>query len=73
MDAYTDYPLVGLGDVAGEKAPIRKVVPISYDGDKYVDVVFEGRQFQFKAGYLYSMIGRCGEVPTFPVETLPVA
>ena len=68
--AFTDYPLVALGDIAGQKAPIRRVEPLSFDGNKYVRVRFEGRVFEFKSGYLYTKPGRLGEVPTFDSKTL---
>lgn len=60
-----------LGDEPGKVAPIRRVEPLSYDGNKYVRVGFEGRVFSFKAGYLYTVPGRCGEVETFDPHQLP--
>ena len=71
MHAFTDYPLVELGDEEGKIAPIRRVEPISYDGDKYVRVRFEGRVYSFKAGYLYAVPGRSGEVATFDPHLIP--
>ncbi len=66
---YTDYPFIELGDEAGKKAPIRKVMPMEYDGDKYVKVLVDGVYSEIKAGYIYTKRGRCGEVPAFnPVE-----
>lgn len=70
MKAYTDYPLYP--SECGKKAPVREVTPISYDGDKYVTVEYEGEIFEFKSGYLYSEEGRFDEVPTFPFKTLQV-
>lgn len=73
MRAFTDYPLTELGDVPGEKASIRCVEPLFYDGNKYVRVRFEGGEFTFKAGYLYATPGRCGEVAPFDPSALPLA
>lgn len=69
--AFTDYPLTELGDVAGQRAPIREVEPLSFDGNKYVRFRFEGQEFQIKAGYLYIDHGRLGEVATFDPSILP--
>jgi len=38
ITCWTDYPFVALGDAPGQKAPIRLVTLISYDGDKYAKV-----------------------------------
>ena len=62
---YTDYPFVELGDKPNKKAPVRKVLPIDYDGDKYCTVFVEGIYGNIKAGYIYTTRGRCGEVPAF--------
>lgn len=67
MKAWTDYPIVELGDASGVYAPIREVDVISWDGDKYATVIVEGLTVEFKAGYLYKKPGRCGEVPTFDI------
>lgn len=69
MKAYTDYPFMPSDS---RQSPIREVVPISYDGDKYVVVMYDGDLWSFKAGYLYSESGRLGEVPNYPIKTLPV-
>jgi hypothetical protein len=68
---YTDYPFEELGDKAGKKAPIRKVMPISYDNNKYVKVLIEGIYSEIKSGYIYTEYGRCGDVPTFNPDNLP--
>jgi hypothetical protein len=62
---YTDYPFVELGDEPNKIAPIRKVLPISYDNDKYVNVLVEGIYSEIKAGYIYTKYGRYGNVPAF--------
>jgi hypothetical protein len=52
---YTDYPFVELGDIECEKAPIRSLKILEYDGDKYclVDLLPVGRIFWVKTGYIY--------------------
>lgn len=66
---YTDYPFSELGDNVGEIAPIREVLPLEYDGDKYCRVLVSGIESSIKAGYIYTQHGRCGEVPAFnPTE-----
>ncbi len=67
--AFTDYPLDGL-DYPGMEAPIREVEPIDYDQDKYVGVLFNGKRYSFKAGYLYTKSGRFGEVPQYPLTKI---
>jgi hypothetical protein len=58
---YTDYPILPLGDKLGEKAPIRPVRVLSYDGDKYCKAEIKGQIFELKIGYVYKTPGRCGE------------
>lgn len=66
---YTDYPIAEFGDPAFKLAPVRKVTPISYDGDKYVKVSVDGVHIDIKSGYIYTEQGRHGEVPMFdPVK-----
>ncbi len=62
MKAYTDYPFVWLGDKEYEKAPIREIEVVSYDGDKYCRIIVEGKETSIKAGYIYLRYGRLGEV-----------
>lgn len=64
LKAWTDYPIVELGDEPGKIAPVRECTPVHYDGNKYVKVVVQGQLVEFKAGYLYTKAGRLGEVPT---------
>lgn len=63
MKAWTDYPIVELGDIPNKPAPIRECKPLDYDGDKYSRVMVEGIVTSFKSGYIYSAPGRCGDVP----------
>ena len=60
---WTDYPMTGLGDTPGQRAPIREASPISYDGNLYVRAIVAGIVIHLKSGYLYARRGRYGEVP----------
>ena len=61
---WADYPMLELGDIACQKAPIRHVRALHYDGNKYVAVQTEcGHIEEIKRGYLYGKPGRCGTVP----------
>ncbi len=55
MAFYTDYPIFQLGDVAGEKAPVRECCPMSYDGNKYLKIAVNGAKYEIevKSGYVY--------------------
>jgi len=72
MKAYTDYPFARLGDVWHEETPIRKCIVTSYDVDKYCKIVIAGCEEEVKSGYLYSKVGRCGEVSAINLESLPI-
>ena len=63
MKAWTDYPIVELGDAPHVEAPIREVEILSYDGDKYCRVLVDGVEKSIKAGYLYRAPGRCSVKP----------
>ena len=62
IDAFTDYPFTELNDVAGKKAPIRQVKILTYDWNKYCNVLvlFKdedgdlcGHLDSVKSGYIY--------------------
>ena len=63
LKAWTDYPIIKLGDRPNEVAPVRECTPVRYDNDKYVTVLVGGIETSFKSGYLYDKPGRYGEVP----------
>jgi hypothetical protein len=63
IKAWTDYPIVELGDVEGQLAPIRECQVTEWDRDKYVTVIVGGVTTSFKRGYVYGEPGRCQEVP----------
>lgn len=59
--AWTDYPILQLGDIGGKLAPIRLVEVISYDRDKYCVIQVSGVIESVKRCYLYKQRGRCGK------------
>lgn len=63
LTAWTDYPFVELGDTPNAPAPVRKIKPLRYDNDKYVEIEVEGIKSSIKSGYIYTEEGRYGEVP----------
>lgn len=67
VTGWTDYPIQALGDKPGERAPIRHVEVIAYDGDKYITVEVIGQPGaiqNMKRGYLYRKPGRYDQVKT---------
>jgi len=71
MRVFTDYPFEELGDEAFKEAPVREVEVLSYDGDKYCRVLFDGRELEVKSGYLYVSPGRFGAANRVCVSDLP--
>ena len=83
LDAFTDYPIECYGDVAGEKAPIRRATILTYDRNKYCDVLvyqvdedgdLRGTVVNFKCSYLYKNEARLDGDILFTykeLETLP--
>lgn len=64
MKVWTDYPILAIGDLPGVEAPIRECDILSYDGDKYCRVRVGTCEAEVKRGYLYTMPGRVGQVPS---------
>lgn len=58
MKAWTDYPFTFLGDEPFKPAPIREIEVISYDGNRYCQIVVEGHTAEIKAGFIYEKPGR---------------
>lgn len=51
---WTGYPFVELGDPPYQRAPIRELELLAYDGDKYARVRLpDGQEAEVKAGYLF--------------------
>ena len=76
MKAWTDYPFMNLGDKSGEEAPVREITVLSYDEDKYCRVQVGDFEEEIKAGYIYLVHGRLGEVPALTsaqLKLLPVS
>lgn len=63
MKAWTDYPILALGDVPGVEAPIRECIILDYDGNKYCRVRVGTCVAEFKRFYLYTKPGRVQEAP----------
>jgi len=66
MLAYTDYPIVELGDIPHKEAKIRQIKVISNDGDKYSVIEVNNIRIEIKTGYIYSTPRRCGENERVP-------
>lgn len=69
IDAYTDYPIISFGDQEGEIAPIRKCTILTWDRNKYCDVLvyqldsdgdMRGHVTNFKQFYVYKNEARDG-------------
>lgn len=59
--AWTDYPIIELGDRPGKIAPIRLVDVLSYDRDKSCRIRVGNVVDLVKRCYLYKHRGRCGK------------
>lgn len=69
---WTDYPIVELGDNEYTQAPIRTCIVVSYDGNKYCDVIVDGIFKSIKAGYIYTdkhLMNRISKVDLDQLET----
>jgi hypothetical protein len=83
LDAFTDYPITELGDIEFEKAPIRKCTILTWDRNKYCDVLvyfvdkdgdLRGHVTSFKQFYLYKNESRIDDGVQFTddeLKTLP--
>jgi len=70
IKAWTDYPILRMGDHYGKLAPVRHCTIISYDRDKYC-VIRVGRYHEsVNRGYIYKREGRFDKVPCFAYSTL---
>ena len=79
FDAFTDYPITQLGDIENEKAPIRKCKILTYDRNKYADVMVffqdaDGDErvviTNFKAFYIYKNEARYDDGIQFTYDEL---
>jgi hypothetical protein len=81
--AYTDYPITEFGDIANELAPIRKCAILTWDRNKYCDVLvyftdedgdLRATVTNFKQFYLYKNEARIDDGIQFTddeLKTLP--
>lgn len=53
MTLWTDYPFAALGDTVPGRGPWRRCVILYWNGDKYIDVLVEGRVENIKRWYVY--------------------
>ena len=70
MIAWTDCPILALGDESGKEAPIRQCVVLAYDRDKRCDVEVDGVREEIKHCYIYVKPGRCGKVKVVPLADM---
>ena len=79
LDAYTDYPFEELGDTDGKIAPVRKCTILTWDRNKYCDILVyfvdsdgdaRGYVDSIKAGYLYKNEARIDDGVTFSDDEL---
>lgn len=77
ITCWTDYSFTELGDVVGERAPIRHVTFMRFHGYSETSRVWTlvrlmntGKPLRVKACYLYSQPGRCGEVRPVNIRKL---
>lgn len=53
LKAFTEYPILRLGDKYAEPARVREVEILAYDRNKYCMVRVEGLNVEIKRGYLH--------------------
>ena len=79
LDAYTDYPFEKLNDTVGEEAPIRKCTILTWDRNKYCDVLvyfvdgdgdLRGHINNIKQFYLYKNEARIDDGEQFGDDEL---
>lgn len=81
LDAFTDYPIPSFGDVDGDgkEKPIRRAKILTYDRNKYCDVLvyqvdedgdLRGTVVNFKQFYLYKNEARIDDGIQFTDEEL---
>lgn len=68
--AWTDYPIVQLGDTKDILPPIRKVNVLSYDGNHSCHILVDSVEIEIDSAYLYRMHGRLGQVPSLSSKDL---
>lgn len=71
LQGFTDYPFACLGDKDGVIAPMRPIEIISYDRNKYADIIVAGFNEGIKLGYCYSDTKK-GKFDYRSIEALPM-
>jgi len=83
LDAFTDYPIESYGDSPNQEAPIRKCTILTWDRNKYCDVLvyqvdqdgdLRGTVVNFKQFYLYKneeIYGNAQQFTDEELKTLP--
>ena len=79
IDAFTDYPFPSCGDIAGQPAPIRKCTILTWDCNKYCDILVyfvdsdgdaRGYVDSIKSRYIYKNEARNDDGVTFSDDEL---
>lgn len=79
LEAFTDYPIECYGDEPNKNAPIRKCLILTWDRNKYCDVLvyqvdddgdLRGTVVSFKQFYLYKNEARFDDGEQFTNEEL---
>ena len=79
FDAFTDYPIHNINDTDGTLAPIRKCKILTYDRNKYCDVLVfftdtDGDEraivASIKSGYCYKNEARFDDAVAFTYDEL---
>lgn len=66
---YTDYPILELGDIYGQIAPIREIKLLNYDWRMYVDIEVCGVKDSIKRGYIYKKPIRSNEAKSHDIPS----
>jgi len=59
IKGWTNYPFVELGDTSRLLGPMRKCEVLTYDGDKYCEILIEGYVVSAKRGYIFPSTDDC--------------
>jgi hypothetical protein len=79
LEAFTDYPIESYGDESNKLAPIRKCLILTWDRNKYCDVLvyqvdedgdLRGTVVNFKQFYIYKNEARLDDGIQFTNEEL---
>lgn len=68
MKAYTDYPVGSSGDLARTDSPLAEVEILTYDGDNYCKILFEGKVIKVETGKLFTDSNRNSKSVVNPID-----